>query len=76
MYGLNNTRKVTCCFVENDVMSGNYEVMMECSIKFFSFADFGKIFTNIIEVMYLDIKSKIVIVSTPFCKLSIYIVKV
>ena len=50
--------------------------MTECSIKFFSFADFGKIFTNIIEVMYLDIKSKIAIISTPFCKLSIYIVKV
>ena len=43
-------------------------------IKVFNFPDISKVFTNIMKVIYSDIKSE-AIVSTPFAKLSINIVQ-
>ena len=37
-----------------------------CSIKILNFADVNRIFTNIMRVIYWDIKSEIIIVSTLF----------
>ena len=41
-----------------------------CSIKNFNFADISKFFRNIMKVIYADIQSETITVSTPFYKLS------
>ena len=49
-----------------DPMTDSLNPLDLCSIKLFNFADISKIFTSIIRVSYSDIKSKTIIVSTPF----------
>ena len=52
-------------------MSGNYDVMTDSSK--FNFVDILKVFTNTMKVIYSNIKSETIILSTPFHKLSVNI---
>ena len=67
---IKNTIKMTYHFIHNDVKLGNYDVMMDfqnplglCSMRIFP----------VMKVIYLDIKNVTIIVSIPFCKLTINI---
>ena len=61
---------MACHFIDSDTMSGNSDIMRDSS-KSVSI----KILTNM-KVIYSDVKSGTIIISTSFCNLSINVAQV